>query len=403
MIELSLEQARRLAIRKQRLHETIKPTKAGIKDVARSLRVIQIDPINAVERTQNLVLWSRLGPYNRKHFEQLQWTDKFFFPYWAHAASMVLTEDLPLQRWRMKHQWIETSAWDRRIKVWMEENKRLRNQILRDLKKNDDLKARDFRDHSVSEWMSEGWNSGQNVARMLDFLWVMGKVTISGRDGLERKWSLTERWMPDWAPKESLPVRKAVEISTQHSLRALGVATAQHIKAHYTRGAYPDLPEVLAGLIKNGLVHPANVVGLPGKWFIHADDLKLIDKLDEPTGTTFLSPFDNLIADRKRTELMWDFNYRIEIYVPKAKRVYGYYALPILHGDRLVGRLDSRTDRAEGVLRVNAIHFEPTVKPTKKIGAGVSAALQRLADFVSDGNSELAPTAVPKAWRAAIH
>jgi uncharacterized protein YcaQ len=406
-IELTLEQVRNLAIRKQRLHDgSTKATKTGIKDVSRSLRVIQIDPIAAVDRTQNLVLWSRLGPYDRKHFEQLQWKDKFFFPFWGHAASLLLTEDLPLQRWRMKTPWInQSSVWKERVVGWMEENKALRNHILRELRKHGTRKTRDFKDVSIRSWRSEGWNEAQNVGRMLDFLWLFGKVTIVGREGVERIWALMDDWLPDDAPRESFPIKKAVEISTQHALRALGAATAPHIKEHYTRWSYPDLPGVLDGLARKGLAFPVMVMkddkSLPGKWFIHADDVAEIDR-PLPEGTTLLSPFDNLIADRKRTELLWDFHFRIEIYVPKAKRKYGYYALPILHGDKLIGAVDSTTDRAAGVLRLNALHFEPKVKPTKKIGAGVSAALQRLADFVAEGNLEITPDAIPKAWRRVV-
>jgi uncharacterized protein YcaQ len=297
-----------------------------------------------------------------------------------------------------------SGKWQDLLSTWMKTNGSFSAYVLRELRKHGRLRSRDLKDRSVGPWPAGGYGTSvQNVARMLDLLWGLGKITIVGREGVERVWGLTDEWLPENAPKESLPQSKAVEVATQHSLRALGVATPQHIKAHYTRSSYPDLPNVVTGLIKRGLVHPAKVEGLPGKWLIHDDDVNALDELEEPTGTTFLSPFDNLIADRKRTELLWNFFYRIEIYTPKAKRKYGYYALPILHNDRLVGRLDSTTDRAEGVLRVRAIHFEPSVKADAAIGGGVSEALGRLADFVADGNVDIAPAAIPKAWRRVIH
>jgi uncharacterized protein YcaQ len=410
-IELTLAQARQLAIVKQRLGgKQAKPTTAGIKDVARSIRVIQIDPISAVDRTQNLVLWSRIGAFDRKKFDNLVFADKFLFHYWAHAASLILTDDLPLHRWRMKSFLDRSGKWHDLLKKWMEANRSFGDYVLRELRKHGEMRSRDFEDRSVGPWPAGGYGTSvQNVGRMLDLLWGVGKITIVGRDGGARVWGLFDGWLPESASRDAPAQKSAVETAIQHSLRALGVATPQHVAEHYTRGSYPDLPKVLAGLVEEGAVHPARVTGddghaVRGPWFVHSDDIGAIGRLDEASTprTTLLSPFDNLICDRKRTELLWDFHYRIGIYTPKAQRKYGYYALPILHRDKLIGRVDSQVDRARGPLVVNALHFEPSVKPDREIGAAVMGALNELADFVSEGNLELAPSAVPKAWRSAI-
>jgi uncharacterized protein len=411
VIELTIEEARRLAIVKQRLGaKQPKPTFAGIRDVARDLRAIQIDPINVVDRTQNLVVRSRLGNFDRKLLDRLTWKEKFLFTYWAHAASFVLTEDLPLHRYRMKSAYSADAEWTRRAKAWMETNRKLRDHILRTLKRKGPLRARDIEDISAESWQSSGWTAERNVDRMLSMLWVTGKILITGREGIERVWDLTTRWLPEWAPKGTMTERQVVDTAAQLSLKALGVGTPQHIKEHFIRGDYPGLPQALDRLEKKQLVHRARITGvdgrpLPGKWYLHCDDLALTKKLDATATprTTLLSPFDNLICDRKRTELLWDFHYRIEIYVPKAQRKFGYYSLPILHHDELIGRVDSKADRKEGVLTVNALHFEPGVKPAKETGKAVSGALHELAGFVADGNLKLPSSVVPRAWRPVVN
>jgi uncharacterized protein YcaQ len=291
----------------------------------------------------------------------------------------------------------------------METNRKLRDHILRTLRRQGPLRARDIEDISAESWQSSGWTAERNVDRMLSMLWVMGKILIAGREGIERVWDLTTRWLPEWAPTGVMTEKQVVETAAQHSLRALGVATPQHIKEHFIRGGYPGLPEALGRLEKKQLVRRALVTGadgkpLPGKWYLHADDLALTKKLDPSATprTTLLSPFDNLICDRKRTELLWDFHYRIEIYVPKAQRKYGYYSLPILHRDRLIGRIDPKADRKRGVLVINSLHFEPKVSADRETGAAVSGAIRELADFVAGGNVELASAVVPRPWRAVV-
>ena len=410
IIELTVEEARRLAIVKQRLGKPQpKPTAAGLRQVARDLRAIQFDPINVVDRTQNLTFRSRVGTFDRAVLDRLLWEEKFLFSYWAHAASFVLTEDLPIHRYRMRHVYDGDFDWTRKAKAWMVENRSLRNHIVRKLEREGPQRARDFEDRSTEGWRTSGWNEGRNVGRMLDMLWLMGKIVIAGRVGIDRVWDLTDRWLPEWAPKDRLTQRQVLETAVQYSLKALGVATPQHIKEHFISGDYPGLAAVLRSLEKKGLIHPARVLDaegkpLPGKWYIHDDDLRTAAKLgpEITPRTTLLSPFDNLIRNRKRTELMFDFHYRIEIYVPKTQRKYGYYSLPILHHDRLIGRVDPKVDRTRGVLVVNSLHFEPGISPDPEIGGSVADAIAELADFVADGNLELKPSVVPRPWRSLI-
>src|SRR5437868_2678298 len=194
---------------------------------------------------------------------------------------------------------------------------------------------------------------------MLDFLWTQGKLMVAGRVGGQRLWDLAERCLPEWAPREELDRHEAVRRAAQKSLRALGVARPREIAQHYTRGRYPGLQKALDELESEGRIEQVQIVDedqaiWPGPWYVHAEDLPLLERLaagEWHPRTTLLSPFDNLICDRARTEKLFDFEFRIEIYVPAAQRQYGYFVMPILHGDRLIGRVDPRFDRAHRRLR----------------------------------------------------
>jgi hypothetical protein len=241
---------------------------------------------------------------------------------------------------------------------------------------------------------------------MLDLLWTQGRIMVAGRQGQQRVWDLAERWLPPWAPTRRPPEREVVRLAAQRSLRALGVATARDIDRHFTAGRYPGLAAALAGLERSGRVEQVRVAEggdeWPGPWYVHADDLPLLERLqagDWRPRTTLLSPFDNLIIDRERTERLFGFRYRMEIYVPRAARRYGYYVLPVLHGDRFVGRVDPAMDRRRGRLVVNAVHPEPGAPAGS--GAAVAAALKELAAFLGADGVELRQHP-PKVWRGAF-
>jgi uncharacterized protein len=407
-LTLSPTFVRRLAITKQRLANP-QPSSdpSGILETARALGCLQLDPISAVERSHLLVLWSRLGPYNLTDLDQVLWQDRQLFEYWAHAASLVLTEDYPLFQHTMKHHGIGDSSWSKRIREWVEANQALYDHVLTEISERGPLLSRQIEDLSEREWSSSGWTEGRNVSRMLDYLWTKGKIMVAGRQGGQKLWDLAERFLPEWTPRETLPKHEIVRRATVKAIRALGVATPTHIRYHFMRGTYTNLAKVLAELEAETLVQQVQVVGAgaenwPGPWYIHTEDLPLLEQIQ--TGgwkprTTLLSPFDNLIADRSRTELLFDFNFRIEIYVPKAKRQYGYYVLPILHGDRLVGRIDPVMDRKRKRLTINAVHTEPNVSMQEEDFRAVGAAVTELGTFLGATQIEY-PKNMPPGWKA---
>ncbi len=372
----------------------------------RDLGCLQIDPISVVARSPLLVLWSRLGAYDPAHLDALLWRERKLFEYWAHCASIVLTEDYPIHHALMRHYVADDSPWSRRVRQWIKDNDTLRRAILTRIRRDGPLPARELAEDGIAPqaWVSTGWTSGRNVSRMLDFLWMQGKIMVAGREGLQKIWDLSARCLPESTPRERTPERDVVRIAAERSLRALGVATARQISQHFIRGRYPGLQGVLAKLEAEGRIERAQIVDAArgavwrGEWYIHTDDVLRLERLarDWQPRTTLLSPFDNLICDRARTNLLFDFDYTIEIYVPAAKRKYGYYVLPILRGDRLIGRIDPTMDRANARLTINAVYAERDAP--KSAARAVADAVGDLAAFL--GAKEIVYTRrVPPAWK----
>jgi uncharacterized protein YcaQ len=350
-----------------------------------------------------------LGNYDIEDLNRLIYEEKHLFEYWAHAASIVRTADYPIFKPQMEGYAAGNTAWARRTREWLTENKALEDFVIAELTEKGPMSSDEF-EHDLVERAEGGiWSSGRNVNWMLDYMWGQGKVMVAHRKGLKRYWDLTENCLPDWAETEvRLDKEEKSYRAAQIALRALGVGRPRQIKIHFTRNAYPSLQKVVKQLVKDGCFVPRQVVPdgqtgeeyWPGRWFVHVDDMPLLEKLergDWQPRTTLLSPFDNLICDRDRTETMFDFFYRIEIYVPKAKRQYGYYVLPILHGERLIGRISPKMDRKKHRLEIEAVYAEDDAPMTAEVGRAVQGAIEELAQFL--GAKEIAyGEALPKGW-----
>jgi uncharacterized protein len=369
---LSLGEARRLAVRSQYL--AAPPSAAGIdgmRQVLRGLRVLQLDPVNVVARSHLLVLWSRLGGFDRDDLDTLLWRERWLFEYWAHAGSIVLTEDYPIHRVMMQ---AYRAVENQRMRDWLAANEDFRRYVLDRLRDAGPLPGEAIEDRAAVSWTSTGWTNGRNVDRMLDFLWKQGAVTVASRDGLRRLWGLA-----DFPAVADLPQEDLVNLAAGHALRALGVARARDVERHFTIGRYPGLD-----LEHAGWARPVRVEGGSEQWWVHRDTLGLLDEQWRPR-TTLLSPFDNLICDRDRTERLWDFVYRNEIYVPKHKRRFGSYVMPVLAGKRLIGRVVPRMDRKRGELVVEGV-FAEEGSVGSMADAPVTAAIESLAAFAGAGS-----------------
>jgi uncharacterized protein len=350
--ELTKEQARQVAVRAQLL-DARRPT--DLVELVQHLTLLQIDPTAAIAPSADLVAWSRLGSsYRPEHLKRALEDDRTLFERDALVRPM---DDVGLHL-----AGVERFPDYERARVWFCDNDRFRRDILKLLKKSGPVSSREIPDTCAVPWASTGWTNNRNVTQMLEYLMMRGEVAIAGRSGRERLWDLPERVYP--AGFELPPVEEAERIKNDRRLASLGIARA--------KGTKMPIEPIHVGEAGE----PAVVEGTKGEWRV---DPSYLDGAFEGR-TALLSPFDRLVYDRTRAEELFDFEYTLEMYKPAANRRWGYFALPILHGDRLVGKLDAAADRKAGVLRVNAIHDD--VKFTRAVRAAVRAELEALADWL---------------------
>jgi uncharacterized protein len=347
--ELSLTDARRIAVRAQLLDRS-RP--AGLLDMVRHLTLLQLDPVAAIAPSADLVAWSRLGSSYAPADLDAALDSRVLLELQAMVRP---AEDLALYRADMAR-WDaaepgEMPGWRASFRDWVRANDACRRDILDRLRSAGPLTSRDLPDTCKVPWQSTGWTNNRNVIRLLDFMVLRGEVAVAGRSGAERLWDLAERVYPD---HPVVPACRARRIRDERRLRALGIA----------RGKGPECrvePEDVGQASE-----PAVVEGTKGTWRVDPA------QLGQPFSgrAALLSPFDRLVHDRKRTLELFGFDYQLEMYKPAASRRWGYYALPILYGDALVGKLDAAADRRAGVLQVHAIHQDVpfTTVMTEAIG-----------------------------------
>jgi uncharacterized protein YcaQ len=283
-----------------------------VLETVRRLGFLQLDPISVVAPPQHLVLWSRLGPWDTSELERLLWQERTLVEWQAFVYPI---EDLPLLKARMRRG-VNANA-----REFLDANRAFRRHVLRELEARGPLLSREIEDHPGHRREDHRWWGARKMGLMLEILAARGEVAVVGRRGKQRLWDVAERWYPE---TETIPWPRARKLIEERRFRALGV--------RLERGKLVPHPEA-----EDGPVPPDRV--------------------------TFLSPFDRLVHDRARAEALWGFFYRLEMYVPTAKREYGYYVLPILRGDRIVGRIEPVFDRKSGTLRVNGLWWEPGAKP----------------------------------------
>lgn len=359
-------------------------TPGDVAAAVERLGAVQLDPISAVARSPLLVLHARLGAgFTEEALDAAIHADRACFDYWAHDASIVPVGDLPLHRWQQRRYLRIDSVPGARRRAWMAANAAFADALVADLREHGPLRAQDLEDHSAEPWRYGYWtdevSSRQTVARMLQLLWLSGRVGVAGRRGIERLWDVFERCVPAEAlaaaDAEPLTDREVTERAVRRALGMLGVAKAAHITRHFTRGRYPELTPVLADLTASGELTVVEVEGCRGTWYAFTETLDTAGELPPGRRTVALSPFDNLLCDRARTAELFGFDHRLEIYTPAEKRRWGYYVLPILHGERLIARADLKLDKDARLLRVLALHEEPG----RRAPRAVAEALERLA------------------------
>lgn len=394
---LPLAHARRLALHAQGLAAAPGRGTAGADDVAaqvRRLGALQLDPISAVARSPLLVLHARLGAgFREPALLEAAYQRRALFDHWAHDASMVPVEDLGLHRWQQaRYLWVERKG-RTDLRAWLETNRQFASAIVTQLCEHGPLRARELEAEAAEHWRWGYWtdevSARQTMARMLQVLWLTGDIGVSDRHGTERVWDVFVRCLPPGAlaaaDADRLTDHEVGRRATLRALGMLGVARPTHIAKHFTRGRYPGMAQVLQELEAEGTVVRVQVQGTrAGDWWGLRSAVETAGRLPEGRRTVALSPFDNVLCDRARTAELFGFDHRLEIYVPPDQRRWGYYVLPILHGERFVARADLKLDKDARVLQVLSLHHEPG----RRAPAAVRTALERLAAWRGSTLSE---------------
>jgi uncharacterized protein len=382
---ISLRRARQVAVAAQLLSS---PRPRSILEVVDGLGSVQMDPTRRVARTEHLVLWSRLGRrFHVAELERLLWRDRSLFEY---RAFILPTSQYPVHRQTMRRYPSGSGGRRQYVRRYLRENQAFRRYVLARLRADGPLPTRAFEDRSAVGWRTGGWNDdGRNTSMMLEVLWAKGEVMIAGRAGQERVWDLAARRLP--VDETRLAPGEEARRLLDTQLRALGISRLTGFDKTFEGTRPPGWERALAGLEREGRAVRVRIDGISGERWAHADALA---RSFRPR-TVLLSPFDRLIHDRTRTEELFDFRFRLEIYVPKDKREFGYFVMPILHGDRIVGRLDPHFDRTANVLRVDAVYAEPDA-PADAWPAIVKQ-IDELATWL--GARDVALPALPPVWR----
>lgn len=384
-LHLSPHAARQLHLAAQGLLRPLR-RKAGKHDVLAAIRqmaLLQIDTISVVNRSPYFVLFSRLGQYEPAWLEQLL-AEGALYEYWAHEACFVPTEDYGLLRHRMLDPagmgWKFSAHW---LKQHASEIAAIKDHI----RQHGPVRSADFERQGGK---GNGWWDWKPEKRHLEVLFTVGELMVSERRNFQRVYDLAERvlakhYRAAWDDARDLPTPAQAQTGLlRHSCQALGLVKAGWVADYYRlrRGKYDAELHQLADA---GELIPARIEGWQHDVFIHSDLAPLLDAAShdalQSTVTTLLSPFDPVVWDRKRASELFGFDYRIECYTPAPKRQYGYFVLPILARGRLVGRLDAKAHRQQGIFELKSLHLEAGVRLGRQLARDIAGALQRCADW----------------------
>jgi len=355
---------------------------------------VQLDSINVLERAHYLTLWSRFGPYDRARLDRLVYRRRLLFEYWAHAACLVPTSMLPWWRRAMLDYRVRHTGWS----DWLRRNTRTLRRVRETIAQNGPMANADFdgrRPRGASGW----WN-WKPVQHALHYLWMSGALAIHSRRHFHKRFDLFERALPVAAALNTAAPDEFRRWHLERTLHALGAATLADVSGYFTfpRFGPGGRRAALAELRTRGAITDVEVEGSSVPWLVLTRDLPALARASRrgaaSVGTTLLSPFDSLLWYRERVARLFGFDYRIQVYTPSAKRLHGYYTLPILHDGQLIGRVDAKTHRSARRLEVVSVHLEPwfasgRTTPTgdgmldrDAATAGLADALHAMATFV---------------------
>ncbi|WP_207453618.1 winged helix-turn-helix domain-containing protein [Herbiconiux sp. SYSU D00978] len=376
---LSAAQARRVALAAQGFGRP-QPGTVGTRQLGilfDRLKLLQLDSVNVFERSHYLPVFARLGPYDRALLDRMLFSRRGgFTEYWAHEAAVIRKEDWPLFRFRMD----DLHARDARS-GWALSQRPLLDELLDQLRERGPLRAPEI-EHEANRG-SGSWWGWSDVKRGLEHLFRVGEVVAAGRTRFERTYALPEQVLPAEVLERSVPREDAIRELVRRAAEASGVGTVGDL-ADYHRLRIDATKAAIADLVDAGELQPVTVEGWNAPAYLHRD-ARVPRRIET---VALLSPFDPVVWERDRALRMFGFHYRIEIYTPAPKRVYGYYTLPLLVDDRLIGRIDLKSDRQAGVLRVQSAWLEEGAQAGPDVTERVLAQLHRTAEW--QGLGELA-------------
>jgi uncharacterized protein YcaQ len=390
MLELSLKEARRLNIGAQLLagKPPKRPTKQMMRDTIRHLGALQIDSISVVARSHHIVMWSRLGNHPQDWLYELHGKDRALFEYWAHAAAYVPIEHYPLfRRMMLEHHNGTGSRWSQRTHEWIQDNQELIDNVIAKIRKEGAVATTSF---SAPEGAAKAapwaWYGNKPTNLALDILWTDGTLMIDRREKFQRWYDLTERVHTTWDDRLIPSVEEERTTLAALALTAMGVTTRRWLPDYFRKNQNDGAIRgeatggVLQHLVETGFATPVRIKGIEDDAYVQT---ALLDRRIPISRTTLLSPFDSLIWDRRRASELFGFDLMLEAYTPAPKRQYGYFSLPILYRDQLVGRLDPKAERKAGRFIVKALHLEPWFagKDDDRFYAELAATLSDFAAF----------------------
>ncbi len=377
MTELSQDAARGLLIAAQGLQQPTKPrlaTQKSVQDIIRQMHVLQIDTISVVARSPYLVLWSRLGDYDPRWLETLLEKGNLF-EYWSHAACFLPIEDFQYYRLGMTARG-DDDGYSRR---WLNEHPEVAQTVINHVREKGAVRSSDF---ERKDGQKAGWWNWKEEKVALEFLFNVGDLMIKKRHNFQRLYDLPERVLPDWDDSQMATQEQRHDYFVVNSVKALGVTKVEWI-ADYFRLKQSDVRASLKRLQNSDQLRQIKVEGWDAPAYYHPDHEALVKAAAKgkipQSKTTLLSPFDPIVWDRKRALALYNFDYRIECYTPAPKRIYGYFTLPILYKNMVIGRLDPKAHRKDGLFEIKALHLEPWVQVDDELITSIKNALQECA------------------------
>jgi len=378
-IPVTRQDVKRLSVVKQGLHQ--RPAggdKAALKRIIERIGLLQLDSISVVARSHYLVMLARAGLYDPAELDALL-DCGFLFETWAHAMCQLPTAHYPWYHAYIGEKQLKESQWQLdRFDIDMAP---IIENVLETIRQRGPVSSKEFESERRGEG---GWWNWKPTKVALEYLFDRGELMVSHRVKFQRYYDLPERVLDHSRFRLDKSIEDFRRWTIERGLRHIGIATSNQV-ADYYRQYKRGAAVILADMLKDGSALPVAVEGWKEAAFIHREDLAQLEAIQAgehaPGLTVFLSPFDNLFWDRNRDEALWDFFYRIEVYTPKAKRVYGYYVMPILHGSELIGRIDPKVERVKKRLIFNNLHLERGVKLNGALNRGLIGAIEEFMSF----------------------